>query len=151
MINNNPDSKKAYNETQTQDSKDSTSASDSLNEPEKIIVSPEKLIIGPERNISTTNINLSNDYIIAAVLPEIQVTESGLYEIEVELYESINIGEKLIWLAMPKNHEPSEDDLIAEFYDETGQEIFAVPENHLITISAWFNKGTIYAPIIAVK
>ena len=151
VINNNPDSKKAYNETQTQDSNDSTSASDSLNEPEKIIVSPEKLIIGPERNISTTNINLSNDYIIAAVLPEIHVTESGLYELEVELDENINIGEKLIWLAMPQNSEPSEDDLIAEFYDETGQEIFAVPENHLITISAWFNKGTIYAPIIAVK
>ena len=146
MINNNPDSKKAYNETQ-----ESTIASDSVSESSEKNILPEKLIIGPERHINSLNINLSNDYIIAAVLPEIQATESGLYELEVEIYESINTGEKLIWLAMPQNSEPSDDDLTAEFYDESGQEITTVPENHLITISAWLNEGVVYAPVIAVK
>ena len=115
---------------------------------------PAKIIFGQERNLSslnTNNINISGDYEIAAVLPEIHVTESGLYEIDIELHTNIKTGAKLIWLACPKNIMPSEDDFIAEFYDETGAEINQVPANHKITVSAWLNKGVIYEPVIAVN
>lgn len=84
-------------------------------------------------------------------MPEIHVNKSGLSELEIELDENAEINAKLFWLACPQNHEPSEDDSIAEFYDESGQEIFAVPENKLITVSAWLNKDIIYAPVILVS
>ena len=160
VLENNPDPKKAYNEPQnstletnneSESEIESESEAESINEPEKIISSNEKLFIGAERDISSLNIKISDDYIVAAVLPEIHVTESGLYELEIELDESVKTDAKLFWLACPQNNEPSEDDSIAEFYDDTGEEIFTVPENHLITVSAWLNKDIIYTPIILVS
>ena len=60
-------------------------------------------------------------------------------------------GEKLIWFACPYDSENSTDDEIADFYDETGKEIFAVPESHLITVSPWLREGVIYEPLILVE
>ena len=114
-----------------------------------------KLIIGSKRDISSININALNlpeNYKIAAVLPEVKTLESGQYDFDVELYDEIESGAELIWLAFPKDSEPSDDDEISEFYDgETGEEITTVPASHLITVSVWLNEGITYAPIIAVK
>ena len=112
----------------------------------------QKLFVGNPRKISDVkNLKLLDTYKIAAVLPEISVTESGFYDLEAEISEDIEIGEKLIYLALPQNSEPSEDDEIAEFYNLDGKEISTVPGNHKIIIGAWFNKNIIYAPVIAVK
>ncbi len=111
------------------------------------------------------SIKISDDYQVAAVLPEIYVTESGLYDLEAEINPEIKIGAELKWLACPQNSEPSEDDEIAEFYEieglslpdgqtgaeQAGAEISTVPENHKIIVSAWFNENIIYSPIIVVK
>ncbi|MBQ7561806.1 MAG: putative Ig domain-containing protein, partial [Synergistaceae bacterium] len=136
----------------------SKSNSDDVKEPEQEINSEsinheQKIFIGPERDINSIKFDSQDKYIIAAVLPEIHVTESGLYDLDldIELDEKINTGAKLIWLACPQNHEPSEDDLIAEFFDETGQEIITVPESHVIKISAWLTKEVIYCPVIVVE
>ena len=93
----------------------------------------------------------NDDYEIAAVLPEISVDVSGMYEFEVEISEDIEAGRELAWFAFPKNSEPSEDDEIAEFYNSDGEEITTIPENHKITVSAWFNENIIYEPVIAIK
>ena len=160
IINNNPDPKKAYitpqnsilaNNDESESDSSSKFESEIINEPEKIISSNENLFIGPERDINSININISDDYIIAAVLPEIHVNKSGLYELEIELDENAQTNAKLFWLACPQNNNPSEDDEIAEFYNESGQEIFTVPENKLIIVSAWLNKDIIYAPVILVS
>ena len=96
--------------------------------------------------------HVSNDvYVIAAVLPELEVKEDGQYDIDVLIDENIRAGAKLYWFAFPKDKESSDDDEIAEFYDESGKEIESVPESRNITVSAWFNEGVIYEPVIAVK
>lgn len=60
-----------------------------------------------------------------------------MYDFDVVLGYDVSEGAKLIWLA--GSEEPSEDDEIAEFYDDEGAEIEAVPENRNITISAWLS------------
>ncbi len=91
------------------------------------------------------------EYMIAAVLPEISVDVSGMYDLEAELDESAETGKMLVWLAFPRNADSSEDDEIAEFWDESGREITGVPESHVVRMSVWLNEGVIYAPVIAVK
>ena len=104
------------------------------------------LFMGQERDRSL--VKIQDVYEIAAVLPEISVDVSGLYELEVDVDENIDEGRELIWLACSDNH--TDDDEIAEFYNLDGEEIFVVPESHKLIVAAWFNNGTNYAPVIAV-
>ncbi len=90
-------------------------------------------------------------YVVAAVLPEVSVTKSGIYDLETEIYEDIPEGAVMLWLAFPEDSEGSEDDEIAEFCDEDGQEITGVPESHKVKVSVWLREGVTYRPIIAVK
>ena len=76
---------------------------------------------------------------------------SGMYSIEAVIGENIPVGAELFWFAFPKNAEPTEDDEIAEFYDDSGADTKTVPENHKVTVSAWLTEGVTYAPVIAVK
>ena len=88
------------------------------------------------------------EYVVVAELPEVSVDVAGMYDFSVTLDEKAQAGEKLFWLA--NSSEPSQDDDIAEFFDEDGKEIKAVPENRKVNISAWLNAGKIYRPAIAV-
>ena len=90
-------------------------------------------------------------YEVVAVLPEVSVDVSGMYDLYAELDDAAETGRELVWLAFPRNAESSEDDEIAEFFDEDGQEITGVPESHVVNVSVWLNEGVIYAPVIAVK
>ena len=89
-------------------------------------------------------------YIIVAVLPEMTVTESGQYDLDVELDENAAEGAELKWFAFPKAA-PSEDDEIVDFYDEAGTPVEGVPASHKIIASPWLNAEVTYAPVIAVK
>ncbi|MBQ7067934.1 MAG: hypothetical protein IJM82_02075, partial [Synergistaceae bacterium] len=118
-----------------------------------------EMTLGEERKIESLGADklsrLENEgYRIAAILPEISVTKSDMYDLEIDLdqLESEDLSEfELFWFAFPKDVEHSEDDEICEFYDVEGNEIKTVPENHEISISAWFEEGIIYEPVIAVK
>ena len=102
-------------------------------------------------DISAKNLALiPRDYEVIAVLPEISVDESGLYEFDVKVSDDIEPGRELKYFAFPDS-EPSEDDEIVEFYDSDGEEIKTLPEDHELTVDAWFNKERIYEPVIAVK
>ncbi len=90
-------------------------------------------------------------YIIAAVLPEVTVTEDGQYDLNVELAETVAEGAELKYFAFPRNAEASEDDEICDFYDDEGKDVEAVPASHKITVAPWFNADVTYAPVIAVK
>ena len=91
-------------------------------------------------------------YIIAAILPEITTDASGQYDLDVvSLDEAAAEGAELVWFAFPRNAEKSEDDSIAEFYDEAGAEIYAVPESKRVVVSPWLEAEVTYAPVIAVK
>lgn len=90
-------------------------------------------------------------YEVAAVLPEIKATVSGMYDLEITLDETVDAGKELLWFAFPKNAEETDDDEIAEFYDDEGEEINEVPESRKITVSVWLNEGVIYEPVIGVR
>ena len=91
-------------------------------------------------------------YVIAAILPEITTDASGQYDLDVvSLDEAAAEGAELVWFAFPRNAENTEDDSIAEFYDEAGAEIYAVPESKKVVVSPWLEAEVTYAPVIAVK
>ncbi len=87
---------------------------------------------------------------IVAVLPEVSVDVSGMYDFaDVVLDDKAEIGAVLVWLA--NSGEPTSDDNIAEFSDEDGREIECVPENRKVNVSAWLNAGKTYKPAVAVR
>lgn len=88
-------------------------------------------------------------YVIAAVLPEIEVTAAGQYDFEVDLDKEVETGAELVWFAFASK--PTTDDEIVDFADEKGKETKVVPESHVVTVAPWLNAETKYAPVIAVK
>ena len=129
-------------------------APESQNDPdtgtEAVSVEPA-ITFGVVREDALNQTELEGDgYIVAAVLPEVSVNVSGMYDIEAELSEDAPEGAVLYWLAFPDN-EGSKDDTIAEFYDEAGAEIETVPAGRKVVVSVWLNEGVKYSPVIAVK
>lgn len=106
------------------------------------------------RNVSAINVEMNDDvfaggYSIVADLGTVSVDEAGLYDFTVTLSDDVPAGKELLYLA--GSYEPSEDDAIAEFVDDTGKEISAVPESRKVTVSVWLKKGIIYTPSLAVR
>lgn len=91
----------------------------------------------------------SENVMIVAELGEISCDMAGMYEFEIQLPDYAPKGSELVYIA--NSDRPSEDDDIAEFYDEAGVEVSAVPENRRIIISIWLNTETVYNPVVAVK
>ena len=87
--------------------------------------------------------------VVVAVLPEVSVDVSGMYDFSVALSDDARAGEELVYLA--GSSDPSEDDNIAEFSDESGHETAEVPESREVTLSVWLRGGVTYKPSIAVK
>ena len=88
-------------------------------------------------------------YIVVAELGEISCDMAGMYDFTVLLSDDVPEGTELVYLA--NSDAPSEDDDIAEFLDDTGEEISCVPESRKITVSVWLNEGVVYRPEIAVR
>ena len=100
---------------------------------------------------------------IAAILPEISVNISGLYDYEsfdllanIAISQDIPEGWGLIWNVFTRTSMLSEfldtEENSATFYDTSGNVITSVPDNHTVNVSAWFNTGVHYIPVIlAVK
>lgn len=129
---------------------------DEANSPSSSDTSLLAPIVLTEREISSLSAGtlkaISDDgLVIAAVLPEISAPYNGMYDLDVVISDDIDEGAELIYLAFPQNSEPSDDDKIAEFYDDEGIEIQTVPKNHKIRVSIWLRKDISYAPVVAVK
>ncbi len=121
---------------------------------EEVLTNAPAINFGSEREISSIraiDADALDGCTIAAVLPELTVSESNMYDIEVDIAPEIEAGKKLLWFAFPQNREKTDDDDIVEFYDADGSEITATPEGHKILISVWLNSGDVYAPVVAVK
>ena len=71
-----------------------------------------------------------------------------MYDFDVTLEDEVPEGWTLIWIA--NSSEASEDDEIAEFFDNEGAPVTAVPKDRKITVSVWLNPGKIYDPALAV-
>ena len=94
----------------------------------------------------------NDDYMIACILPDVKVNESGIYEFTVSLDKSVPENSVLIWHSFPNGQvSDSEDDNSAIFFNDDGEEIYNVPEDYYVTVSAWFEAGITYKPVISVK
>ena len=125
--------------------------SDSLNASNPVL---ETVTLGAERSIKSLGskeLNALEGYTVAAVMPEISTSESGMYDFEVDLAPEIGAGKELFYFAFVRNREKNDDDEIAEFFDTDGKEITETTGENEILISIWLNSGDIYAPVIAVK
>lgn len=136
----------AVNENENTESESQAQESDSESKPESAITFGETRTAIPQ--ISELD---GKGYTVAAILPEVSVNVSGMYDISVTLYDNVPEGAKIFWFAYPEESGKSEDDEIAEFYDDAGAEIDTVPSSRKITVSAWLNEGVKYYPVIAVK
>ena len=92
-----------------------------------------------------------NGYKVIAVLPEISANVEGQQDFDVELDEDAPEGEKMVYIPFPKDVEETEDDLIVDFYDETGSPIEEVPAEKDIVAAPWLRADVVYQPVIAVK
>lgn len=136
-------------QSENHESESQTQESDSGSKTSK---TESAITFGGTRTTAPQESQLNEDgYTIAAILPEVSVNVSGMYDIEATLYDNVPEGAKIFWLAYPEEGGKSEDDEIAEFYDGTGAEIDTVPSSRKITVSAWLNEGVKYYPVIAVK
>ncbi len=96
-----------------------------------------------------------NGRIIAAVLPELTVSESGVYSSAdvdcfggVVLSSDVPAGYVLVWHSFVRGSDaPANDE--AEFYTLDGQETGIVPDNHRVNVSAYLEAGKVYAPVIS--
>ena len=103
-------------------------------------------------NISITNGGndaIHEEYVIIAEFGTISVDKAGMYDFSVTLSDDVPAGKELVYLA--GSSDPSDDDVIAEFYDESGEETDCVPESRTLTVSVWLDKDRIYTSSIAVK
>ena len=91
----------------------------------------------------------SESYVIVAELGVISSDVEGLHEFGIALPDYVPEGSELVYIA--NSDSPSDDDEIAEFYDDEGNEISGVPESRKITISIWLNPERIYNPAIGIK
>lgn len=131
-------------------------------ESEAKVIGEGKVTMGVQRTVENLTAGQraqieAQGYVIAAVLPEIEVDADGQYDFEVELDadEKVKAGAELVWFAFASK--PTTDDEIVDFEDLEGNEIKVVPaiaEGHeypVVVAWPWLNEGTKYAPVIAVK
>ncbi len=90
-------------------------------------------------------------YVIAAILPEISVTENAQYDLDVDLDENVPEGAHIVWFAFPRNSLTTDDDEIVDFATSTGEPTEIIPGDHFVTASPWLTDGVTYAPVIAVN
>ena len=92
-------------------------------------------------------------YKVIAVLPEISANAEGQQKFDVKLDEDAPEGAVMVYIAFPKNAQPSEDDNIADFYDADGEPIEdnKVPAEKDITVEPWLRADVVYQPVIAVE
>ena len=121
---------------------------------EKVALGEGEVKMGAQRTVAglsaaTRTFIEEQGYVIAAVLPQIEVTADGQYDFEVDLDEEVAAGAELVWFAFASK--PTTDDEIVDFADEEGNETKVVPASHVVIVTPWLNAGTKYAPVIAVK
>ncbi len=79
---------------------------------------------------------------IAAVIPSVEIDEEGMYEFPLSL--DVNVPEGLTL-----NCRVDSDDAV--FFDDDGEMIDFVPENHSVTLGVWLEPGRVYEIVIYAK
>ena len=118
----------------------------------------ERMSLGEERDAASLAESLTEEELtlvsgdgraIAAVLPEVTVTESGVYAFEVSLDQAVPVGAALVWCPFPRDVELASSDEIVTFLDVEGLEIGTIPEGHSVRVEPWLRADVTYAPVIA--
>ena len=136
------------------DSESLEDSSETEPEVQYVVSNSEGVTFSTERRVKSygsKELDALEGYTVAATFPELTVSESNMYDFEVDLEPGIESDKKLYWFAFPKNREKNSDDEIVEFFDIEGNEITKTTDEYKIIASVWLNAGDIYEPVIAVK
>ena len=79
---------------------------------------------------------------IAALIPSVEIDEEGMYEFPVSI--DVNVPEGLAMICRVDS-----DDAV--FFDDEGEMIDTVPENHSVTLGVWLEPGRVYDIVIYAK
>lgn len=79
---------------------------------------------------------------IAAFIPSVEIDEEGMYEFPLSL--DVNVPEGLTMICRVDS-----DDAV--FFDDEGEMIDTVPENHSVTLGVWLEPGRVYDIVIYAK
>ncbi len=95
-----------------------------------------------------------DESVVAAVLPEMSVNVSGTYLLGVDIDENVPTGAALALHLFPRTSgngkvalSNGEND--GTFFDDEGNEITTVPENHHVNVAVKLTAGITYAPVIS--
>lgn len=95
-----------------------------------------------------------DEAVVAAVLPEMSVNVSGTYLLGVDIDENVPTGAALALHLFPRTSgngkvalSNGEND--GTFFDDEGNEITTVPENHHVNVAVKLTAGITYAPVIS--
>ena len=139
---------------------DSTRSPDVLPSPDDGHTDSRRVTQGQTRGVSSLTAGelaqvSGNGRIIAAVLPELTVSGSGMYSsADVDCFGSVVLssdvpaGYVLVWHPFVRGSDAPANDESA-FFTLDGQETGIVPNNHRVNVSAYLEAGKLYAPVIS--
>ena len=97
----------------------------------------------------TVSENTPHEYVTAAVIPAFSVSGDGRYIFPVSIDANIPEGSHIEWHSFPYGIESEGE--IYTLRDSDGKEIFTVPADHNVTVSAYLEGGVSYEPLITAR
>ncbi|MBQ7193580.1 MAG: putative Ig domain-containing protein, partial [Synergistaceae bacterium] len=135
--------------------------SDKKEEEKKSEEKKEKAVFGLSRSVSSLSsgelATVSNDeMMIAAILPEITVNVSDIYDFnDIRIDSRVPNGAVMVWNSFARisgseaELSNANDNSGVQFMDKNGKEISTVPEEHVIDVSVYLEGGYTYGPVIS--
>lgn len=93
--------------------------------------------------------NTPHEYVTAAVMPAITVSEDGTYEFALSIDATVPEGSFMEWHSFPYGMEA--EDEIYTFKDSRGKDTITVPKNHSVILKAFLEAGVRYEPVITAR
>ena len=89
------------------------------------------------------------DYVTAAVISPLMVSADGKYSFPVEISKNVPAGSEMEFYPFAYGIESGSAD--CSFTDDEGRVITAVPESHKVAVTAEFESGVRYEPVITAR
>ena len=93
--------------------------------------------------------NLPHEYLTAAIMPVITVSDDGRYDFPVSIDAKIPEGANIEFHSFPYGVEAEDENYT--FRNSDGKETLTVPANHHVVVNAYLEGGVRYEPVITAR
>lgn len=93
--------------------------------------------------------NLPHEYLTAAIMPVITVSDDGRYDFPVSIDAKIPEGANIEFHSFPYGVEAEDENYT--FRNSDGKETLTVPANHHVIVNAYLEGGVRYEPVITAR